>query len=396
MDRFRYLQEKVHEHVAATGTVHSVSSRVFKSEPVYIRDNFRPLQQLYGRKIYSNFVTMGRPQLSDFELPAVKRTPINKHSIHPVQNVNRMSTDDVQPNTLTNGRRPRTDYIYRGLSPNTYNQVPSYSSAVSGVISNGNNLLIGSISSRDIKGALYQHLQPDFKQNSRPLNEINNGHVFSPGNNGRLHVFQNPEAASVLANDLNAGKAAPLLDYIFTQMNGLTRNSPNKRRYNVNDYPALAQPKDRIFGGLSDLLTNPNTARVLSNPFVDNNFAQSISNRGNTQSNNNKHLKGRTNKTSRMNNNYHSNNNFHINSNLHKNNEFHKNSNLNTNRNVQANVNFHIDNIVNVKNNEQRNNVHPSPVSRPSTFQTVRGSLDYLAPTAMYPILDYQQPRYVT
>jgi hypothetical protein len=66
--------------------------------------------------------------------------------------------------------------------------------------------------------------------------------------------YHNPEAASVLANDLNAGKAAPLLDYIFTQMNGLTRNSPNKRRYNVNDYPALAQPKDRIFGGLSDLL----------------------------------------------------------------------------------------------------------------------------------------------
>ncbi|XP_052072968.1 uncharacterized protein LOC127711053 isoform X1 [Mytilus californianus] len=279
LDRFRHLQEKVHEHVAATGKAHSVSSRVFKSDPVYIRENCRPLQPLNGRKVYSNIMSLQRPQLRDFELPSVKVSPI-RHNYLP-QGSNRMSSN--------NHANSGTDYIFRGLSPSSNNH--QRQSSFNGVISNGNSLLIGNIKSNNINGALYQHLRPDqqYPRQSGPVNKINTGHAFSNGNSERMHVFKTPDTASVLSDRRNAGKSGksgPLLDYIFTQMNGLTKpNTQNQRHYHANDHPGIAQPKDRIFAGLSDFLANPVQSRVLSNPVVNNNYIQSSSN-GNFNNNN--------------------------------------------------------------------------------------------------------------
>ncbi|XP_076106508.1 uncharacterized protein LOC143075096 [Mytilus galloprovincialis] len=274
LDRFRHLQEKVDEHVAATGKASSVSSRVFKSDPIYIRENFRPLQPLNGRKVYSNVMPLQRPQLRDFELPAVKVSPIRNNYLPP-QAPNRIPVDNSQSSNYH--ANSRTDYIYRGLSPNSYNN--QRQSSFNGIVSNGNSLLIGNIKPNDINGGLYQHLRPNqqYPRQGSPVNKINTGHAFSNGNSERMHVFKTPETASVLSNRRKAGKSGPLLDYIFTQMNGLTKpNTQNQRHYHANDHPGIAQPKDRIFAGLSDFIANPVQSRVSSNP--NNNYIQSSGN----------------------------------------------------------------------------------------------------------------------
>lgn len=282
------MQEKIHEHVAATGSANSVASRVFKSDPVYIRDNFRPLQPLGTRKVYCNMIPVDRPKLQEFNAPGVKVSPIRKqrpvpqrapvqsrapqHRVSPVHTQPAQAAPQRSHNNFGHAQPAsytgNSDTIHKGLSPNRYSQPQSTN--INGVISNGNNLLIGNIATNNVKTGLFQHLQPDNKyhRHQKPVNAINKG------GNRNLHVYRGPDTATVLTNKLNQGKSAPLLDYIFTQVNGLTPVNQQRRRYDTHDHPGISRPKDRIFSGLSDLLANPSSSRILSNPSLDTTFFQ--------------------------------------------------------------------------------------------------------------------------